>query len=70
MTIKAAGYETKPHMNKIGDDTSQFSKTYRPSESQRMSKGMETLQTPQTRPNNEKKKNTLKSLNYISGGHT
>jgi len=72
MTVKAAGYETKPHINTIGDDTSQFSKTYRPNESQQTSKGMETLQAPQTRPKNEKKRNldTLKSLNYISEGHT
>jgi len=52
-TVKAAGYGTKPHINTIGDDTSQFSKTYRPSENQEMSKRMETLQTPQTRPKNE-----------------
>jgi len=56
MTVKAAGYETKPHTNTICDDTSQFSKTYRLTESQQMSKGMETLQTPQTRPKNDKNK--------------
>jgi len=56
MTVKAAGYEIKPYINTIGDDTSHFSKTYRLGESQQMSKGMEILQTPQTRPKNEKKK--------------
>ena len=73
MTVKAAGYEIKPYINTIGDDTSHFSKTYRLGESQQMSKGMEILQTPQTRPKNEKKKKnleTLKSLNYILDGHT
>jgi hypothetical protein len=57
MTVKAAGHGAKPHINTIRDDTSQSSKTYGPSESQQMGKGMETLQTSQTRPKNEKKKN-------------
>jgi hypothetical protein len=37
ITGTAAGDETKPHINTTDDDTSQFSKTYRASESQSVS---------------------------------
>ena len=63
MTVTAAGYETKPHINTTGDDTSQFSETFRPSESQEIERRFgDPINTTNATKKRGKKIDTLKKF--------